>query len=115
MRRSRWSSSSTKRLQDSIFLARIRSGRKMGDTELSPKSLREIIGVVDDVKEGSLDSEIWPAEYTPINQDADTYVGLVVRTSQDEKSVLPDAERDHSSDRSWHRRVGRGDDDAADQ
>jgi macrolide transport system ATP-binding/permease protein len=64
-------------------------GRKMGDTELSPKSIREIIGVVDDVKEGSLDAEIWPAEYTPINQDNDTYVGLVVRTSQDEKSVLP--------------------------
>jgi len=64
-------------------------GRKMGDTELSPKSLREIIGVVDDVKEGSLDSEIWPAEYTPINQDSDTYVGLVVRTTQAEKSVLP--------------------------
>jgi macrolide transport system ATP-binding/permease protein len=64
-------------------------GRKMGDTELSAKSLREIIGVVDDVKEGSLDSEIWPAEYTPINQDSDTYVGLVVRTSQAEKSVLP--------------------------
>ncbi len=64
-------------------------GRKMGDTELSPKSLREIIGVVDDVKEGSLDSEIWPAEYTPINQDGDTYVGLVVRTTQAEKSVLP--------------------------
>jgi macrolide transport system ATP-binding/permease protein len=64
-------------------------GRKMGDTELSAKSLREIIGVVDDVKEGSLDSEIWPAEYTPINQNSDTYVGLVVRTSQAEKSVLP--------------------------
>ena len=64
-------------------------GRKMGDTELSPKSLREIIGVVDDVKEGSLDSEVWPAEYTPINQDSDTYVGLVVRTTQAEKSVLP--------------------------
>ncbi len=64
-------------------------GRKMGDTELSPKSIREIIGVVDDVKEGSLDSEIWPAEYTPINQDNDTYLGLVVRTSQEEKSVLP--------------------------
>jgi predicted permease len=64
-------------------------GRKMGDTELSPKSIREIIGVVDDVREGSPDSEIWPAEYTPINQNSDTYVGLVVRTSQTEKSVLP--------------------------
>ena len=44
---------------------------------------------MDDVKEGSLDSEIWPAEYDPTNQNADTYVSLVVRTSQDEKLVLP--------------------------
>ena len=64
-------------------------GTKMGDTELTPKSIREIIGVVDDVKEGSLDSEIWPAEYNPLNQNADTYLALVVRTSQEEKSVLP--------------------------
>ena len=64
-------------------------GKKFGDTELTPKSIREIIGVVDDVKEGSLDSEIWPAEYDPTNQNADTYVSLVVRTSQDEKLVLP--------------------------
>jgi predicted permease len=64
-------------------------GKKFGDTELTPKSIREIIGVVDDVKEGSLDSEIWPAEYDPTNQNADDYVSLVVRTSQDEKLVLP--------------------------
>ena len=64
-------------------------GKKFGDTELTPKSLREIVGVVDDVKEGSLDSEVWPAEYDPINQNAESYVSLVVRTSQDEKLVLP--------------------------
>src|SRR5882757_9792808 len=64
-------------------------GRKMGDTELTPKSIREIIGVVDDVKEGSLDSEIWPAQYDPLNQNSESYVSLVVRTSQDEKLVLP--------------------------
>jgi macrolide transport system ATP-binding/permease protein len=64
-------------------------GKKMGDTELTPKSIREIIGVVDDVKDGSLDSEIWPAQYDPLNQNAESYVSLVVRTSQDEKLVLP--------------------------
>jgi predicted permease len=64
-------------------------GKKFGDTELTAKSIREIVGVVDDVKEGSLDSEIWPAEYDPTNQNADNYVSLVVRTSQDEKLVLP--------------------------
>jgi predicted permease len=64
-------------------------GKKFGDTELTPKSLREIVGVVDDVKEGSLDSEVWPAEYDPINQNADNYISLVVRTTQDEKLILP--------------------------
>ena len=64
-------------------------GKKIGDSELSPKSIREIIGVVDDVRESSLDAEIWPAVYYPFDQDPDTYFNLVVRTSQDERSILP--------------------------
>ncbi len=64
-------------------------GKKMGDTALSPTSIREIIGVVDDVKDGSLDSEIWPAVYFPFNQSPDTYFSLVVRTSQDAGALLP--------------------------
>jgi macrolide transport system ATP-binding/permease protein len=64
-------------------------GKKIGDTDLSPKSLTEIIGIVEDVKDGSLDSEIWPAVYYPFNQSTDTYFSLVVRTSQSEKSLLP--------------------------
>jgi predicted permease len=64
-------------------------GKQMGDTSLSPKSIREIIGVVDNIREGSLDSEIWPAEYLPFNQSPDGYFSVVVQTSQDEQSVLP--------------------------
>ena len=64
-------------------------GHVMGDTELSPKSLKEIIGVVDDIKEGSLDAETWPAEYKPASQEVDNYFGLVVRTTQSEASLLP--------------------------
>ena len=64
-------------------------GQKIGDTELSPKSIKEIVGVVDDVKDGSLDSQIWPAVYYPFNQSPDTYFSLVARTSQDEASLLP--------------------------
>jgi macrolide transport system ATP-binding/permease protein len=63
-------------------------GKKIGDTDLSPKSIYEIIGVVEDVKDGSLDSEIWPAVYYPFNQSPDTYFSLVVRTSQAEGSLL---------------------------
>jgi macrolide transport system ATP-binding/permease protein len=64
-------------------------GRVMGDTELTPKSLRQIIGVVDDIKESSLDVDTWPAEYTPANQGPDNYFGLVVRTAQAEATMLP--------------------------
>jgi len=64
-------------------------GRRLGDTDLSPKSVAEIIGIVEDVKDGSLDSETWPAVYYPFNQNNDTYFSLVVRTSQAERSMLP--------------------------
>jgi macrolide transport system ATP-binding/permease protein len=64
-------------------------GKMIGDTELTPKSLKQIIGIVDDIREGSLDSEIWPAEYLPFNQSPGNYFSLVVRTSQSEQSTLP--------------------------
>jgi len=64
-------------------------GRVMGDGDLTPKSLRQIIGVVDDLKESSLDTDTWPAEYTPANQGPDNYFGLVVRTAQAEATMLP--------------------------
>jgi len=64
-------------------------GKQFGDSNLSPSSIRQIIGVMDDIKEGSLDSDIWPAEYLPFNQSPDTYFSVVVRTSQAPDSVLP--------------------------
>ncbi len=64
-------------------------GQKLADTDLSPKSMTEIIGIVDDVKDGSLDSEIWPAVYYPFNQSSDTYFSLVARSTQSEASLLP--------------------------
>jgi predicted permease len=64
-------------------------GKKFGDDDLSPKSMKEIIGIVDDIREGSLDSEVWPAEYLPFNQSPDDDFGVIVRTSQAEQSVLP--------------------------
>jgi len=64
-------------------------GKRIGDTELKPKSIREIIGVVEDVREGSLDSEIWPAEYLPFNQSPDHYFTVIVRTSQEERTLIP--------------------------
>jgi predicted permease len=64
-------------------------GKKIGDNTLSPASITEIVGVVEDIKDGSLDSEIWPAVYYPFSQSPDTYLSVVVRTSQAEQSLLP--------------------------
>jgi len=64
-------------------------GKRIGDTQMTPKSIRTIIGVVDDVRESSLDTETLPAEYQPFKQSSDTYFGVVARTSQDAASVLP--------------------------
>jgi hypothetical protein len=64
-------------------------GKRFGDTELTPASIREIVGVVDDLHEGGLDQEIWPAENIPFDQSPDTYMHIVVRTEGDEKALLP--------------------------
>lgn len=64
-------------------------GKKLGNTALTPASLREIVGVVANIKDSELSAEQWPAEYTPFAQDPDIYFSLMVRTSQDEDSLLP--------------------------
>ena len=64
-------------------------GKRMGDTELTPKSIREIVGVVADFKDAGLGQEQWPAEYFHFNQNTDTYFSMIVRTRQDEQTVLP--------------------------
>lgn len=63
-------------------------GKKIGDPALSEKSIEEIIGVVDDVREGALDAEIWPTIYEPFSQHPDDYFYALARTSQSE-SILP--------------------------
>jgi ABC-type antimicrobial peptide transport system permease subunit len=47
------------------------------------------VGVVDDIREGPLDSDIWPAEYLPMNQSPDYEFEVIARTAQNERSVLP--------------------------
>jgi predicted permease len=64
-------------------------GQQIGDTALTPKSIKTIIGVIEDIKDGTLDSEIWPAEYHPFNQDPGTYFRVVAHTSQQPEAVLP--------------------------
>jgi macrolide transport system ATP-binding/permease protein len=64
-------------------------GKRLGDIWLTPKSIAEIVGVVEDVRDGALDSEILPAVYHPFNQGPDSLFSVVVRTTQSEASLLP--------------------------
>jgi predicted permease len=64
-------------------------GKGFGDTDLKPDSIKQIVGVVKDFKDAGLDQDQWPAVYYPFNQDVDTYFSVIVRTAQDEKSMLP--------------------------
>jgi macrolide transport system ATP-binding/permease protein len=64
-------------------------GQRFGEPDLHPESIKEIIGVVDDIREGPLDSEIWAAYYYSLNQDPDLDFSVVVRTNQREQSLIP--------------------------
>ena len=64
-------------------------GQRFGDTNLNRQSIKEIIGIVDDIREGPLDSEIWPAYYEPLNQSPRNYFSVLVRTAQAEESLIP--------------------------
>ena len=52
--------------------------------------MREIIGVIGNVREGGLDDEVWPSEYQAMYQSPDSFISIAVRTAQDEKAVLPE-------------------------
>ncbi|MDE3200875.1 MAG: ABC transporter permease [Acidobacteriota bacterium] len=64
-------------------------GKMIGNGALDKSSMREIVGVVADVREGALDDEMLPGEYFNINQQLDTGFIVLVRTAQNEKSILP--------------------------
>jgi macrolide transport system ATP-binding/permease protein len=64
-------------------------GQRIANDEGGRPSMWEIVGVVDDIREGALDEVTWPAEYFPISQTRDHSFDLVVRTRQDAKMLLP--------------------------
>jgi len=65
-------------------------GRRIADIKLSPQSMREVVGVVADIREGALDDLPWPAEYFPIYHGPDTNVAVVARTSGSAAALLPE-------------------------
>jgi macrolide transport system ATP-binding/permease protein len=64
-------------------------GKQLGDTNLTPDSLRQIVGVVENFKDAGLDQDQWPAEYEPFDQDPGSYYDLILRTTQDPASLMP--------------------------
>jgi macrolide transport system ATP-binding/permease protein len=64
-------------------------GQRIANEEGGRPSLWEIVGVVDDVREGPLDVDTSPAEYFPISQTRGHYFSLVVRTRQEAGPLLP--------------------------
>jgi macrolide transport system ATP-binding/permease protein len=72
-----------------FFIGEDPIGKQIGDPELSASSMKQIVGVVEDFKDASLDDEQEPAAYYPYNQDPRSDFFLIVRTSQDDRSILP--------------------------
>ena len=55
----------------------------------APRSLMEIVGVVDDIKEGPLEATNMPALYAPYNQNPVAWPVVLVRSSQYEAPSFP--------------------------
>ena len=64
-------------------------GKMIGDDDLTPKSMRQVVGIIQDVREGAADDEAWPAEYFSIDHGPDNNFIVVARTAQDENTLLP--------------------------
>lgn len=65
-------------------------GKRIGDDGLTPAGMREIVGVIADIREGALDDPPWPAEYFPIYRSTDSDIVVVVRTRGDAGALLPE-------------------------
>ena len=50
-------------------------GKQFGNSTLAPDSLKEIIGIVEDIHEGALNADIWPAVYSALESGSDPVRG----------------------------------------
>lgn len=65
-------------------------GKQIGDGGLTPESMRTIVGVIADFREGALDDAVWPAEYFPIYRNSDHDIAVVARTRGAAGTLLPE-------------------------
>jgi macrolide transport system ATP-binding/permease protein len=64
-------------------------GKRFGNFRLDPNTIWTVVGVVGDLREGGLNEEVWPAFYEAFNQNPDTDMQVVARTSGDAAALLP--------------------------
>ncbi len=55
----------------------------------APHLLMQVVGIIEDVKEGPLEDPNWPALYVPSNQSPLTWPAILVRTSRSDASLFP--------------------------
>jgi ABC-type antimicrobial peptide transport system permease subunit len=55
--------------------------------------MRQVVGVIGDVREAALDDNPIPTEYFSIRQGPDNFFSLLVRTAQNEGAILPQLQR----------------------
>ncbi|HEY4354479.1 MAG TPA: ABC transporter permease [Acidobacteriaceae bacterium] len=65
-------------------------GQRIANDEAGKPSVWQIVGVIDDVREGPLDVAIAPTEYFPISQTGDPFFTLAARSAQDANTLLPE-------------------------
>jgi predicted permease len=63
-------------------------GRQLSHVSVAPDPI-EIVGIVEDIKEGQLDTANRSTIYIPFEQSPGNYFNVVVRTSRAEQSLLP--------------------------
>jgi macrolide transport system ATP-binding/permease protein len=68
-------------------------GKMIGNTTLDPKRMRQVVGVIADVRDAALDDQPSPSEYFSINDGPDAGFALAVRTRGDEKALVPELVR----------------------
>ena len=76
-------------LADKYFPGEDPIGKMIGEGDLATQSIRQVVGVIANVREGAVDDAVWPTEYFSMYRETDSIFSVAVRTAQDEKAMLP--------------------------
>ena len=76
-------------LADKYFPGEDPIGKMIGEGDLASQSMRQVVGVIANVREGAVDDAVWPTEYFSMYHETDSIFSVAVRTAQDENALLP--------------------------